>query len=586
MSISQSAIDSASSKVLKVASTMIGQIGKYRDPLINLESHEQLQESVDLIKGKTMLDTKAEHFLSAIDLLTSNSNQHGVILNEYAKMTEKLINPTALYKNFSVAIVGFGISGLLVAQECLVRGIQVQIFEAGEKVGGTWASKIYPGARCDVQGNLYTYAKNQVLFSSPYLSHEEIQSYLEYSVDKFGVSEYVNFESKVTGAIWDREASCWRLRVLDMKTGKQETQNHNVLISATGQLSRRNFPRIPNMDSYRGRIIHANHWPRELEIRNSTVSLIGSGATASQILPYLVEQNNKVNYVFRTPAYFINVPYYRKNFDSNWIELFRHSTLYRDTYRLIKFTDSIDGNLNAVQKNAGNDLRAQLIENMKNSIGNDDNKLQKCLPNYPLGAKRILLDDGTFFKSIRSPSVKLFKESNFAFTAKGMVFPDGTEVGSDYTIFATGFDSTKMFSEFEIKGLEFNLEEFWNEEPSAYLGMSVPGFPNMFMMFGPNTNVVVNGSNTFMAECQASYIAQACLFMIENSLRILDVKKEFVNDWENFVSNENTKYNWEQNEVSSWYVNKKGRVIANFPGSTSDYWKLTKRFEESHYERK
>jgi 4-hydroxyacetophenone monooxygenase len=579
LQFSQSAIDSANIKILQIALALLGLDHNSYDLSTNSVSRENVRDALNQLYGKTIKDRNM-NISPAVNLLSSNKGHHGVLQNECQKMSESPTIPATFFKDFSVAIVGLGISGLLVAQECLARGIRAYVYEANEETGGTWVSKIYPGARCDVQGNLYTYAKNQVLFDSPYLAHKVIKDYLESCLETFGLHNHVKFRRKVSKANWDPETKCWIIQILNVETGDLEVQSHNVLISATGQLSKKYIPKVPNMDAYEGKIIHANSWPKNLEVKNSKVSLIGSGATASQLLPYLAEQNNKISYVFRTPSYFIDVPYYRKNFDSAWMELFSQSSLYRDTYRLIKFTESIDGNLSNVKKHNSNELAETLIQKMKDRIGLDDFRLETCLPTYPLGAKRILLDDGTFFNAIKNGNVTLFKESYFEFYRKGITFPNGVQAESDWIIFATGFDSTKMFSEFEVRGLSSSLEEFWNEDPSAYLGIVVPEFPNFFLMFGPNTNVVVNGSNTFMAECQASYIAKACLFLVETSSKSLVVKKEAVGEWENYVNKENLKFNWNQNEVNSWYVNRNGRVIANFPGSSSDYWARTIQFEE------
>ncbi len=515
--------------------------------------------------------------------ITKVQSEIPLIKHEYRKMTNEF-SYSRSNRKMSVGIVGSGISGIIAAYHCVRAGFQTTIYERESNFGGTWNYKIYPGARCDVQGNLYTYANHQNLFDSPYLSHDQIKEYLDKSIKKFDLLETIQFSTSVIGAIWKETAKVWQLELRSKLDTISRYVQHNFLIVSTGQLDALNAPKIANTSLFGGKIIHANKWPNSLEIRNSKVCLVGSGATSSQLLTQLVKDGNYVNYSFRTPAYFANVPYYRKKFDEDWFNIFNSSPLYRDAFRIMKFSESINGNLEQVKKDGSLELQDQLRASMSDKLKGREDLIKLLIPKYPLGAKRILLDDGSFFNAINSNEVRIIKDLPAEYYSDGLIFQDGTVASADYVVLATGFNAAKMFTNFPLTGLKESLKDYWGEEPKAYLGIMVPTFPNLFLMFGPNTNVVVNGSNTFMAECQAEFIVNQLISVAESSAQVIMVQENTIKDWQNYISSKNMEFNWSQTDVPSWYVNRFGKSFTNFPGSLIDYFNLTTRQEQDAFE--
>lgn len=490
-----------------------------------------------------------------------------------------------------VAVVGAGVSGLHVAGELIESGFEVTVFEKSTELGGTWHNSIYPGAQCDVQGCLYTYARHQRFFSSPYLTHNQIREYLlNYSQD-WGIVDQIQFGHSIRSAEWNEKRAIWDLEVFNLQTASGVHQEFEVLVIATGQLAKRNEPDFKNLEVYQGKYFHANEWPQDLIIENSNVNLVGLGASGLQIAEELVRKNNSVNLIYRTPPYIIESPYYRKSFDGTFSLLMRDSEAFRVIYRLWKFMDSIEGNLQYVlRKNT--DLSGEYTDNvrdqMRKALGKENTDLEKLIPNYPLGAKRILLSDGSFFQNLKEKKIISYQSNEIDFYEYGIKTKDGDRVTSDITIFATGFDSSSMFLGFPVKGSKEYLQDRWHDNgilnPKTYLGISISGFPNMFLMFGPNTNVVANGSNTYMAECQAAHIRQVLECMEEKNSHRVEISKEAMNEWQDKVDRLQFNYNWSSLDVPSWYRSKSGKVIANFPGNLLEYWNSTVHIKEGSYD--
>ena len=490
-----------------------------------------------------------------------------------------------------VAVVGAGVSGLHVAGELIESGFDVTVFEKSFEIGGTWHNSIYPGAQCDVQGCLYTYARHQRSFSTPYLAYEQIREYLLNYAKEWEIEDRIQFGQSIRSAEWNENRASWNLEVFDLHSESSVHKDFEVLVIATGQLSKKIRPNFKNLKRYEGIHFHANEWPQNLVIENSCVNLVGIGATGLQIAEELVRRNNQVNLVFRTPAYIMKSPYYRKSFDGTFDILMRNSEAFRIIYRLWKFKESIDGNLQYLareNKTLSDEYAANIRKQMREALGKGSTEFEKLIPYYPLGSKRILLSDGSFFDNLKEKRIVSYQSSEIDFYKNGIETKDGLRVAGDITIFATGFDSSRMFLGFPIKGSKNYLEDEWHVNgtfnPKTYLGISVSGFPNMFMMFGPNTNVVANGSNTYMAECQAAHIRQVLERMEEEDMKRVEVNEHTMNRWQDNVDRLQFRYNWSSQDVPSWYRSKGDKVIANFPGNLLEYWNSAVNTREGSYD--
>jgi 4-hydroxyacetophenone monooxygenase len=411
--------------------------------------------------------------------------------------------------------------------------------------------------------------------------------YFQDVADKYGLRDHIRFSTQVTEARFDEAAKLWRLTIR-RPDGGEETLTATAIISAVGQLNQPRLPDIKGRDSFKGPTFHSARWRHDVDLKGKRVAVIGTGASAFQIVPEITPIVGTLKVFQRTPPWLAPTPNYHFDVTAGERWLLEHVPFYEKWYRfwlywmltdgvydMVKADPAWDGGPEAVsQMNAG--LRAMMIEMIRPQTEGAPDLLDKIIPAYPIGGKRVVRDNGVWVAALRRPNVELVTSAITEITATGLVTSDGQAHDVDVIIYATGFtasDFMKTFKVFGRGGVE--LHQRWAGDARAYLGMTIPDFPNLFVLYGPNTNIVVNGSIIFFSECSTRYIVGALQLLAETGHKSLEPKRLVHDAFNEKVDAANRLMAWGVPQVTSWYKNAKGRVSQNWPYPLVDYWAAT-----------
>lgn len=466
-----------------------------------------------------------------------------------------------------VAIIGSGFAGLGLAIRLREAGIDnFTVFEKADAIGGTWRDNTYPGLQCDVPAMFYSFSfKLKTDWSRRFPPQSEILAYLEDCVDEYGLRPHIRLNAEVEEARFDEAAGCWRIRTADGATA-----DARVLVSGTGQLNRPHLPDLPGLSSFRGRYFHSARWEHGLDLTGKRVAVVGNAASAVQFIPRIAPEVERLT-VFQRSAQWL----FRQN-DRRYgalqrglfsrfpllVRILRGWLWLRHEFRWPVFARG-GGFL-------GRFFEWLVARDMRKRIA--DPALQDVLiPDYPIGCKRILLSD-YYYEALQRDNVELVTGAVREITPNGVVAENGREYAADAIIFATGFKSTEFLAPMAIYGRggrSLNGDE-WAAGAHAYLGMAVSGFPNFFMLYGPNTNLGHN-SIIFMLEIQIDYVLQCLESIRRRDLKYLEVREDAMRRWQDECEASLAKTVWATG-CRSWYKTADGKIINNWPYSTLTYW--------------
>jgi len=495
---------------------------------------------------------------------------------------------------FTVAIIGAGMSGIAAAHRLDQAGVPFVILEKNEDVGGTWYENVYPGCRVDVPNHLYSYTFAQTPDWPQYFSDQP--ALLEYFRDcaaAFGLRERTRFGTEVLGATWDEEAQRWRLR-LRTPAGEEELEAQAV-VSAVGQLNRPRWPDIPGRERFAGTAFHSAQWDHGVDLHGKRVVVIGTGASAAQFIPAVAEQAGELVVLQRTPPWLIPTPTYQQDLPEGLRWLLRHVPSYARWDRLWLFWRTHEGLLPMAEVDpewpdqersvsALNDMVRELFTAYLRLEFPDDELFEKVLPTYPPIAKRVVRDDGVWSRTLHRDDVELVTTPIQEITEKGVLTVDGTEHLADVLIYGTGFQASNFLTPMRVTGVGgVDLHEQWDGEARAYLGLTVPDFPNLFLMYGPNTNIVINGSIIYFSECEAHYIVESVRMLLAAGHHSMDCRHDVHDAYNRRIDEANRHMAWGASDVSSWYKNASGRVAQNWPFSLLEYWQQTREVDPADY---
>jgi len=477
-----------------------------------------------------------------------------------------------------VAIIGAGSAGLCAAMRLRLAGIDdFLVLEKSGGVGGTWRDNSYPGAACDVPSMFYSFSfEVNTEWSRRYAQQPEILDYLERCADKYGVRDRIRCNTEVRQAGFDEASGRWRIETAD-----GEVVSAGILINGTGQLNRPFIPGIPGHAAFRGTSFHSARWDHEHDLRGGRVGVIGNGASAIQFIPEIASEAAEL-YIFQRSANWIvprkDRPYTR--FES-W--LFKRLPVVPWLQRLSIWL-KLELRWPAFARPGS--LVARLSEwaslrHMRKQVA--DPALHPALtPDYPLGCKRVLISDD-YYPTLNRDSVHLVTDPIGRITADGIVTRDGTERELDTIVFATGFRSTEFLAPMRVRGRAGkSLADAWGDGAEAYLGVTLPGFPNFFMLYGPNTNLGHN-SIIFMIERQVEYVMQCIGAIRARCLKYLELRPEVMERWRREARTSLGRTVW-ATSCQSWYKTADGRITNNWPYSTTTYWLRMRhaRLDEYH----
>jgi 4-hydroxyacetophenone monooxygenase len=500
-------------------------------------------------------------------------------------------------RDLTVAVIGAGMSGLLAGHRLQQAGVPFVILEKDHDVGGTWLENRYPGCRVDNPNHNYSYSFAQ-RHDWPYhfSTQDVLLEYFRQCADEFGLRPFIRFNTEVLSATWDDDSQRWELRV--RHDDSETTLTAHAIISAVGQLNRPRYPtEIEGFGSFRGPAFHSARWRHDLDLSGKRIAVIGTGASAIQFIPEIARQAAAVAVFQRTPPWLAPTPDYHAEVPRGQRWLYQHLPAYSEFNRFSIFWKMGDGVLanvrvdpsypprhNAVS--AANDMVRMMLEGyLRSQLDDRPDLLERVIPDYPPGAKRMLRDNGIWPETLKRENVQLITEEIAAITPSGIRTVDGTEHQADVLIYGTGFQASAFLTPMRISGRAgIDLHEHWSGEPRAFLGVTVPGFPNLFCLYGPNTNIVINGSIIYFSECGVRYIMGCLELLLRSGKGAMEVRKDVHDEFNERVDEENRRMAWGWSDVRSWYKNASGRVSQNWPFTLLEYWQQTLRPNPDHYE--
>ena len=487
-----------------------------------------------------------------------------------------------------VLIVGAGVCAIALGVALDRLGIPFTIVEKNAEIGGTWYVNRYPGCGVDTPNHSYSFSFGERNAWTRYFAQrQELHDYLLKVVREHDLRKHVRLNTTLTSSRWDEGRKRW-ISTLRTGDGKETTFESTVLVSAIGQLNDPAPARFKDDETYKGLKIHSALWTDDIDLNGKHVAVIGTGATAMQLVPSIADRVASVTVYQRTAQWARPVKGYADPISEGARWLLAHLPFYAQWYRFNMFWRYGDGLLPFLRKdpswphperavNKGNDRhREELTEFIHSELKERPDLIEKCVPTYPPYGKRILLDNN-WFRTLTKPNVELVTEPIDRFAPEGIVTADGRLRPHDIIVISTGFKVTEMAARLDITGRGGkNLKQAWaNDNPTAYLGVTVPDFPNMFVMLGPNTGPAHGGSVIFQSECQSRYIASCLVEMIEHGLAAIDVKPEAHDGYIRKVDAEHEQMIWTHPGMTTYYRNGMGRVFSAMPWRFVDYWQMT-----------
>jgi 4-hydroxyacetophenone monooxygenase len=493
----------------------------------------------------------------------------------------------AAAKRLHVLVIGAGMSGLLTGIRLAQTGVDFQIVEKNADVGGTWLENTYPGCRVDSSNHMYSYSFEPNHHWPQHFSTQPVLlDYFRGVAERHDLKQHIRFETTVEEMVWDEARAHWKVR-LRTPNGVENVEA-NAVITAVGQLNRPRLPEIEDRETFAGPSFHSAQWRHDVDLTGKRVAVVGTGASAFQFVPEIAPKVASLTVFQRTPPWCFPVPHYHEDVPDGMNWLLEHVPFYDKWYRFFLFWMVTDGLLDAVRADptwngpptavsAANQMFREMIAGaLAMQVGERSDLLDKVIPTYPVGGKRALLDNGVWVGALKRDNVELVTDPIAKVTPTGMVTADGTEREFDVIIYGTGFHASKFLWPMKIKGRDGkDLHEAWAGDARAYLGMTTPGFPNLFMIYGPNTNIVVNGSIIFFSECSVRYITGCLKLLAETDAVAMEPKREVHDAFNIRVDQGNSLMAWGAPQVTSWYKNESGRVSQNWPFALVDYWRAT-----------
>jgi 4-hydroxyacetophenone monooxygenase len=524
------------------------------------------------------------------------------LLREELNLGEDLRSPdwtkgeVAPDRPFRVAVIGAGMSGLVAAFRLRQAGIDVVVLEKNDDVGGTWYENRYPGCRVDVSNLFYSYSFAQRDdWPEHYSSQPVLLDYFRHVADSTGVREVIRFGTEVSSMSYDDETATWTLDLIG-PGGVEDRLEAHAVISAVGQLNRPKLPDVPGVERFRGPAFHSARWDHGVDLAGRRVVVIGTGASAAQFIPRVAGVAGHLTVFQRTPAWFIPSPQYTEAISPQVMWLRRNVPGYANWNRFWVFWRNVEGLLPAARVDPEWDgggrsvsetnelMRTLLTGYLQSQFAERPDLLEVAIPDYPPFAKRFILDDGAWAGALTRDNVRLVTQPIAEITEDGVRTTDDELHEADVIIYGTGFAASDFLTPMKVTGRGgVDLHERWGGDARAYLGITLPEFPNFFMLYGPNTNIVANGSIIYFSECEVHYILGCFREMLTRGLVAIEPTREAHDAYNAEVDAENARMAWGAASVNTWYRNRAGRISQNWPFTLLDFWQRTRRPDLEHY---
>ncbi|MGV0743953.1 flavin-containing monooxygenase [Mycolicibacterium sp. XJ870] len=492
--------------------------------------------------------------------------------------------PTPLtgVENFSVIVIGCGESGVLAGVRLKQAGIPFTIVEKNAGPGGTWWENSYPGARVDVANHFYCYSFEPSNHWDHFFAEQpELRQYFSDVVDRHDLRPHIRWNTEVVSAAWEDEA--WNVTV--RSSDGTETLKANAVITAVGQLNRPQIPDFPGAETFEGPSFHSAAWDHSVDVTGKRVALIGAGASGFQIAPAIADKVEHLTVFQRTAQWMFPNPMYHEPVADGVRWAMEHLPYYGRWYRFLLLWPGADKGLDAArvdpnyadQENAVSDINAiariMFTDWITTQVGDDPQLLAKVLPDYPATGKRTLQDNGSWLGTLKRDNVDLIRTPIERITPTGVVTTDGAAFDVDIIVYATGFRATDVLFPMAITGRDgIDLHDVWGQRPYAYRGITVPGFPNFFMTYGPGTHLAHGGSLILNSELQMRYINQCLEHLITEGIQTIEPLPEPTKVWHKRSQKEIRKTVWAHPSIKhSYFKNADGEIHTVSPWRLSEY---------------
>lgn len=490
--------------------------------------------------------------------------------------------------DLKVVVIGAGLAGIAAAHQLETMGADYVIIEKQPEAGGNWWQTVYPGAGVDTPSHLYSYSFARKDWGQHFELRDRIQEYFAEVVDRLGATDRVRYDTEVLRSVYDEDAMIWRTTIRDGE-GREEVLESNIVISAVGVLNRPKLPAVPGIGTFAGPEFHSAEWPQGLDLTGKRVAIVGNGASAMQIVPAIAATVGHLTVFQRSPQWVAPFEKFMTPIGPELRQLLESCPLYFAWYWARLFWQFGDKVIEALRVdpqwehpersvNARNDAhRAYFARYIETFLSDRPDLLEKVVPTYPPYGKRILLDNG-WYDALKRDNVTLIAEGVSAVGEHSVTTESGTEVGGfDVLIWATGFDVARFLASFDVIGRDgLTIRQAWDDDnPRAYLGVTVPQFPNLFMLGGPNT-FPGSGSFTYFNEIQMKYIRRLVTRMVEEGLDELEVSEQTFEDYNAKVDERHATMVWTHPGTSSNWRNPQGRVVYLNPFLNVEFWQMTR----------
>jgi 4-hydroxyacetophenone monooxygenase len=497
-----------------------------------------------------------------------------------------------------VVVIGCGMAGILAGIRLKQAGLPFTIVEKNPGPGGTWWENRYPGARVDIGSHQYCYSfEPSDHWTEFYCRQPELLEYFTGIVEKHDLRPHCRFDAAVKELRWDDEHVRWSVHVSG-PNGREEVIGARFVISAVGSLNIPKLPDIPGMKTFGGPSFHSARWPHGLDLTGKRLALVGAGASGFQIGPAIAGDVEELTIFQRTAQWIIPNPLYHAAVPPGDRWALRHLPFYGRWYRFIMtfggiaagaepyrvepgYEDPTSRSVNAVNATRADALLAW----MKSIIAERPDLAPKVVPDYPALGKRVLQDDGSWLRCLQRPNVELVRTAIARIVPDGVVTVDGTHTPADIICYATGFRHNDFLASMDVTGRGgVSLRQQWGDEPTAYLGITVANFPNLFCLYGPGTNLAAGASLFYHSEFQVHYAMEAIRDTLTSGARTCEVTAEAHAGYAERYQAEIGQMVWSHPSIQhSHYKNPAGKVFTLSPWPLDLYWEWTRRVEGDDY---
>lgn len=475
-----------------------------------------------------------------------------------------------------IVVIGTGFAGVCMGIQLLKNGFtDFIILERANDVGGTWRDNTYPGAACDVHSSLYSFSfEPNPNWTRMFSDHKEIYDYTWHCVRKYGLEKYIRFEHSILGGDYDAAKAEW---TINMTHGSILC---NKWVNGMGPLNRPVFPNLGGVADFNGTSFHTSKWNHTYDLTDKKVAIVGTGASAIQIVPSIAQKVKELTLFQRTAAWIIHKPDRKMTKTEKW--LFKHIPFIQKLYRWhVYWQNEVTAIVLVYMPCLARYIQGLGIKQLHRGIKSKTLR-QKLKPNYSMGCKRILLSNH-FYPALERSNVHLNTDGILRISENGIVDKGGRETKVDCIIYATGFEAADFPAWFKVSGNKGQqLMDVWKDGPEAYLGTTVSGFPNMFMLIGPNTGLG-HTSMTIMIEASVQYTISCLKALRDKNAKSMDVKPEVQAAFNIDIQKKLAKTVWMTGGCKSWYISKTGKNTSLWPGFTFSYINRTKKVKADEY---